>query len=407
MTRVGQRGTLLLAWSAALALGACDADSGEPELPAEAAAGKADGLANLLVDGTPEAIGVLKLVNHPSTTEDVLDDDVGLDRRAAESITDFRAGPDGAYTGGTHDDGIFRAIAEVDDQYYVGAAALQHLLDYAFAHDFVPEGGDLLGVWDNVAFTVDEARDALTWINESPEDVLDARLDRRAVDSVMAARPVPSIQALSKLYFFGQSAMLTAREEGRSVGEGLLCTDNSQCTGILQCVGVPNEDGFQQCLASQDIPGQHESCTGLGQCNDDLVCSGFTIFSSGECRPAWMAADFTSEVDATIAAGTAAQFTVDVAGLATVPEDIVVTVDLSGIDPADVRIVIADPQGTESHPWDGPAAGGAPMPTELLALDGISRDDNINGTWTLTVENLGSTDANLSLWNLYLSSRFD
>ncbi len=407
MDRVRQKGTWILGLTAALALGACDSDSDAPELPAEAGAGKADGLADLLVDGTPEAIGVLALLNHATTTEGILDDDVGLDRRAAESITDFRAGPDGAYTGGTHDDGVFHSITEVDGLYFVGASALQRMLDYAYAHDFVPTGGDLLGVWDNVAFTVDEANGALTWINRSTEDVLDASLDRRAVDSVLAARPLPSIQALSQLYFFGQSAMLTAREEGRTPSEGLLCTDNSQCPGILRCVGVPNEDGFQQCLASQDIPGQHASCTGLGQCDDDLECSGFTIFSSGECRPAWMAADFTSEVDATIAAGTTAQFTVEVAGLASVPEDIIVTVDLSGIDPADLRVVIADPSGTESHPWDGPSAGGAPMPTELLALDGISRDDMVNGTWTLTIENLGASDANLSLWNLYLSSRFD
>ena len=82
--------------------------------------------------------------------------------------------------------------------------------------------------------------------------------------------------------------------------------------------------------------------------------------------------------------------------------------DAAGIamDP-NFHLFVADPQGTLSTLWDGPAQGGAPMPAELLALDGISRDDNINGTWTLTVENVSSPVGTLDGWNLYLSSRFD
>ncbi|MEM7156760.1 MAG: hypothetical protein AAF799_28180 [Myxococcota bacterium] len=359
-------------------------------------------------DGTPEAIGVLALVNDPSVTKHELDVDAALDRRAAESITEYRAGNDGVYEGGLGDDRLFVTIGQVDDQYYVGPVALSRLLDYATTQGYVPSGTDLLGTWDDVAFTVDEAEDALRWVNQSTEAQLDAVLDSRAVDSILDARAIVSIQQLSGLYYVGPAAMFDIREEGRAIAEPMPCISNAECPGILSCVGVPDEDGFSRCQASQGIPGQGLSCTALGDCAEDLVCSGFTIFGTGECRPAWMAHDFTSEPGVAIgAAGTTTDFTVDVAGLASVPEDIIVTVDLQGVDPAGLRLVLADPQGTLSPLWDGPAAGGAPIPSELLALEGISRDDNVNGTWTLHVENVGSPAGTLAMWNLYLSSRFD
>ncbi len=404
------RAWTLIGIAAVIAAGGCDVTTvdGPDAEPAEAVGGKADGVFDVLIDGTPAALGVMALVNDAATTEEVLDDDVRLDARAAASIAEYRAGDDGIYTGGTHDDRIIRTIDELDALYFVGGSALSRLLAYATANGFVPEGGDLLGVWDNVAFTVDEANGALAWVNASTDSELDAELDRRAVESILGARPLASVQQLSGLYFVGQTAMLAAREQGSTVDEPVACLDDDECTGIQHCVGKPDDDGFMRCLVSQDIPGQHESCTALGDCADNLVCSGFTIFGTGECRPAWMADNYDATPDAPIPpVGSSATFTVDVAGLASVPEDIVVTVDLQGADPSGLRLVLADPQGTESHLWDGPAAGGAPMPTELLALDGISRDDNVNGTWTLTIDNVSSPAGTLATWNLYVSSRFD
>jgi len=393
---------------ASLLLAACDPSQTTEAEPAEATGGKGDGLAQLLVDGTPEAIGVLALVNDSATTMVVLDDDVGLDRRAATSLTEFRAGADGVYTGGTHDDEIFSRIADVDDQYFVGASALGRLLDYATANDYVPTGGDLLGVWDNVAFTADEANASLQWVNEATDSALDVELDRRAVDSILAARPLASVQQLSGLYYVGGGAMLAIREQGDTVDEPLACSSNAECPGILHCVGKPDDEGLHRCLPAQDIPGQGESCGGFDDCDADLVCSGFTIFTTGECRPSWMADDYGSDTEVDLPEpGEIAEFTVDVQGLASVPEDIVVTVDLAGADPAGLRLLLADPQGTISHLWDGPAADGAPMPDELLAIDGISRDDNVNGIWTLHVENVDSPAGTLASWNLYVSSRFD
>lgn len=74
-------------FGAMLMLGACDPMGDEPVEVLEDRGGSG------LIDGTPDAIGLLALVNHPSTTFDILDDDVPLDSRAAESLTEYRAGP--------------------------------------------------------------------------------------------------------------------------------------------------------------------------------------------------------------------------------------------------------------------------------------------------------------------------
>jgi len=49
------------------------------------------------------------------------------------------------------------SIQDVDDIKYVGPISLDRLAAYAELNGYVPQGSDLLGTWDNVAFTVDEA----------------------------------------------------------------------------------------------------------------------------------------------------------------------------------------------------------------------------------------------------------
>ena len=69
-------------------------------------------------ESTPEAFGVLALLNDANTTLDILDDNAALDSRAARSLIAHRNGPDRTYL--TADDNRFDSMAEVDDQYYVG-----------------------------------------------------------------------------------------------------------------------------------------------------------------------------------------------------------------------------------------------------------------------------------------------
>lgn len=78
-----------------------------------------------------EAQLVLQVAN--TATRDVLDHDVGLDRRAADGIVLRRDGADGV--AGTADDAPFATIAELDAVPYVGPAALDALLAWAEANE--------------------------------------------------------------------------------------------------------------------------------------------------------------------------------------------------------------------------------------------------------------------------------
>ncbi len=78
---------------------------------------------------TPEARGVLALLNHPATTKLVLESDVGITARAARNIVEHRNGADGE--AGTDDDDRFDTIEEVDDVPQVGDATLEAILAYA------------------------------------------------------------------------------------------------------------------------------------------------------------------------------------------------------------------------------------------------------------------------------------
>jgi hypothetical protein len=115
---------------------------------------------------------------------------------------------------GTADDDPFGGIDEVDRVRQVGPATLDALFAWVAANGWVPGGDDTLGTWDGVTFTVDEAAATVALANSADEDVLDVDLglDRRAVDSIVAARPIPTVLALSELFFVGRSALTVLRD---------------------------------------------------------------------------------------------------------------------------------------------------------------------------------------------------
>ncbi|MCP4869115.1 MAG: hypothetical protein GY898_10410 [Proteobacteria bacterium] len=155
-----------------------------------------------LLDGSPEGVALLDFLDDSSTTFEVLDDDVPLNRRAAENIVAQRAITP------------FQTVAEVDDVPWVGPSALNALVDHLLAEDLVPSGGDLLGVFDDVAFTVDEADAALALVNDADFTVLDDEvpLNRRAAENIVAARPIATLAFLEAVPQVGPSAMLKIRD---------------------------------------------------------------------------------------------------------------------------------------------------------------------------------------------------
>lgn len=97
--------------------------------------GKADGGID---EGSPEALGVLALVNDATMTAAKLKSDAHVTARVATNIVKHRTGPDGA--AGTADDDPFDTLAELDAVPYVGNATLSALVELARDRGLVANG---------------------------------------------------------------------------------------------------------------------------------------------------------------------------------------------------------------------------------------------------------------------------
>jgi len=164
-------------------------------------------VAEIPVEGSPESMGVLALLNDVATTFERLESQVPLERAVANSIVDFKSGEDGLT--GTPDDRFFSAVSEVMALRFVEPVSMQRLVGYASDEGFVPEGDEVLGHWDEHWFTVNQAAVVLHVVNRATVEELDFEvpLDRRAVDGIIEARPLASILALSEVHYVGESAM--------------------------------------------------------------------------------------------------------------------------------------------------------------------------------------------------------
>ena len=164
-----------------------------------------------LVEGSPDAVGILNFLNSSETNFEVLDIDARLDKRSAKGLIHHRNGPDGIL--GTWDDSLFESVEEVDAIKWVGTKTIQRILGYAAELGFVPVAGDLLGVYDNVSFSVRDAGDVLDLANNVSYEGLDLFLNRRAARSIVADRPFASIEALAAARYVGRSALESLKAE--------------------------------------------------------------------------------------------------------------------------------------------------------------------------------------------------
>jgi hypothetical protein len=338
-----------------------------------------------LVEGTPEALGVLALLADPATTLYVLDELVPLDKRAAENLIAHRNGPDGVL--GTADDDAFDTLAEVDAIPYVGATALAKLTAYAEAKGYVPSGEDLLGVYDNVAFTVNEANATLAFVNTASHETLDVQvgLDVRAVDAIEAARPIQSMPALSGVYYVGHSAMLKLREFPKTQGPAEPLPPPPPSTGTAE--------DWAPCNA-------HDECA-------SGLCAGLyaPYYDHGYCHPAWMAGTFQSTTPVGIGDdGVPVKSSINVSGLATVPVDVVVDLDISHPQKQDLVVVLHQPGGADAVLWNHQQN----PPSHFETPKGIEGDNMVNGEWVLEVtDTVTGQSGSIKSWKMWLSSRYD
>ncbi|MFO0635476.1 MAG: phospholipase D-like domain-containing protein [Nannocystaceae bacterium] len=128
---------LFVAWT--LIAGACSSTAdvaGDPE-NGSFGGGKADGGID---PDSAEARAVLALVNDPEIDVAILDDDAGLNAKAARNIIAHRDGADAMV--GTADDDRFDDLAELDAVPFVGQSAFNALLEYATEHGYLEQVGN-------------------------------------------------------------------------------------------------------------------------------------------------------------------------------------------------------------------------------------------------------------------------
>ena len=148
-------------------------------------------LSHGLTNGSADAVGLLAFLNDAQTTFEVLDIDARLDKRSALGLIHHRNGPDGVL--GTWDDDLFQSVEEVDSVKWVGGRTIARILSFALDSGFVPQENDILGVYDNVSFTVNEADDVLSFANAVSFEGLDQFLNARAARSIVSGRPFASL----------------------------------------------------------------------------------------------------------------------------------------------------------------------------------------------------------------------
>ncbi len=164
-----------------------------------------------IADGTPEAIGILALLDADVSDRTFLDDVVGLEKRAVSHLLAFRDGNDRMR--GTADDQSFTSMTDVQDVRFVGYHAIDTLLEWSFALGFVPGSIPTDIVVDGVVFDALEASTSLAYITDAPVDLLIATgIDRRAVTGLIEARPFPHLWSVGSAWFVGPTALQTLRQ---------------------------------------------------------------------------------------------------------------------------------------------------------------------------------------------------
>lgn len=195
----------------------------------------ADGKA-VIAEGSPEALGVLAMLNDPSTTMTALDVHAALDKRAAEGILAHRDGP----TASNADDNPFGTVQELDDVKYVGDAALAQVLAYATAEGWVAVDDDYYGTIEGVSFTRDEAAAIVDLVNTADLETLDddVALDSRAANNLVAGRPFAALEDVARVSYVGTSALSDLKEWVDAATIPTLTTDAAVATLTADVAGL-------------------------------------------------------------------------------------------------------------------------------------------------------------------------
>jgi hypothetical protein len=158
--------------------------------------------------------GIVRLLNEPDTDIAFLHGQVGLEGLIASSLIAERNGEDGLSD--TDDDLPFDSLSDVYAIPEVDDLSIRLLGHAAQDADLVP-----VRAIEGVLFSARELRDTLALANDADEDeLLDLGLDRRALGSILWARPFETLTDAADEPHIGPSALRDLRSgTTRSVRE--------------------------------------------------------------------------------------------------------------------------------------------------------------------------------------------
>ena len=222
--------------------------------------------ARVIEDDCGDARIVLYLAN--TLDQDTLDDEVGLDSRAAANIAAYRLGTDGV--AGTADDEVFDDLDELDAVSWVGDAAMLDLRDY---------GVDELGMTGAAVHDVlegsFEAKAMVFLANHLSEDALDVdvSLDSRADANLVADRGAgfSTLAELDDVSYVASTAfgklLDFAVAEGMLAGDGLVVRDGEVYATLQDAV----DDETASSITIQLYAGTY---TGVTEIDSTLIIRG-------------------------------------------------------------------------------------------------------------------------------------
>jgi hypothetical protein len=292
------------------------------------------------------------------------------------------------------------SVTEIGKVPYVGPASLGKLRGNAGAwwnkHIAASGAG---GTFAGVTFSDEVAEVAIAIAGRATFEQLtgEGGMWTTGASRIIGGRPYEDLAEVADTWGIGTSTMQSLHDYA---GSGLWIDPDTDCFNdpAGPCGGV--EGGrVHGDLCDRDSP-----------CGPGLVCAGISQFDFGHCRENWKHGVFQGSAPIAVpaSAGAEAVETIQVTGLASVPEDIWFTLALDHTDPDSIRITLVTPGGDRAIVWDGPKASGPPPTSEKLVGCCIPRDDMVNGAWRLEVRNVGGRGTGqLTSHALRLTSRWD
>ncbi len=194
------------------------------------------------------------------------------------------------------------------------------------------------------------------------------------------------------------------------LGAGEACRVGDVCAAPMRCVGIPGDGSTDtgMCVDTTPVPGEGADCGQRQPCADGTLCAGTTLWGEGTCVAQWMAGRFINDQWYRIPdAPVPLTSSVVVTGLASVPVDITVTVQIDHSRGTDLRVKLIDPNGDEAILWEDSREVGRGVARSFVS-SGISRDDAVNGRWTLQIDDQVPNNGGwLKGWDLFVVSRWD